>query len=91
VTALFPAAVREWAEQRTRSETLAVTAFRISELDGFDTPPPDDEVAYKARVAQLVADHVEPARSKAYYELGDGRRALAIAFGWLRSKVAVEA
>src|SRR6266498_2921616 len=67
-TALFPAAVREWAELRTRSETLAVTAFRIAELDGFDPPPPDDEATFDARVAQLVADHVEPARSKAYYE-----------------------
>jgi hypothetical protein len=86
VTALFPAAVRDWAEQRTRSETLAVTAFRIAELDGFDPPPPDDEAAFDARVTQLVADHVEPARSKAYYELGDGRRALTIAIGWLRPK-----
>src|SRR6266581_9595713 len=49
-TALFPAAVREWAEQRTWSETLAVTAFRIAELDGFDALPPDDEVAFDARV-----------------------------------------
>jgi hypothetical protein len=88
VTALFPAAVREWAEQRTRSETLAVTAFRIAELDGFGPPPPDDEAAFDARVAQLVADHVEPARSKAYYELGDGRRGLSLAIGWLRSKEA---
>jgi hypothetical protein len=84
VTALFPAAVREWTEQRTRSETLAVTAFRIAELDGFDPLPPDDQVAFDARVAQLVADHVEPARSKAYDEIGDGRRALSIVFGWLR-------
>jgi hypothetical protein len=87
-TALFPAAVREWAEQRTRSETLAVAAFRIAELDGFDPPPPDDEVAFDARVAQLVADHVEPARSKAYDELGDGRRGLSIVVGWLRPRVA---
>jgi hypothetical protein len=81
------AAVREWAEQRTRSETLAVTAFRIAELDGFDPPPPDDEVAFEARVAQLVADHVEPAKSKAYYELGDGRRGLSVAVAWLRPRV----
>jgi hypothetical protein len=85
-TALFPAAVREWAEQRTQSEMLAVAAFRIAELDGFDPPPPDDGAALDARVAQLVADHVEPARSKAYYELGDGRRGLSLAIGWLRSK-----
>jgi hypothetical protein len=87
-SALFPAAVRDWAEQRTQSETLAVTAFRIAELDGFGPPPPDDEAAFDARVAQLVADHVEPARSKAYYELGDGRRGLSLAIGWLRSKEA---
>jgi hypothetical protein len=85
-TPLFPAAVRDWEEQRRRSETLAVTAFRIAELDGFDPPPPADEAAFDARVVQLVADHVEPARSKAYYELDDGRRALSIAVGWLRSK-----
>ena len=90
VTALFPASVREWAEQRTRSETLAVMALRIAELDGFDPPPPDDEAAFDARVVQLVADHVEPARSKAYYELGDGRRGLSIAVGWLRPTLAVE-
>ncbi len=89
-TALFPAAVREWAEQRKRTETLGVTAFRIAELDGFDPPPPDDEAAFDARVAQLVADHIEPARSKAYYELGDGRRALSLAVGWLRSKPAAD-
>ena len=87
-TALFPAAVREWAEQRTRSETLAVTAFRIAELDGRDPPPPDDEATFDARVAQLVADHVEPARSKAYYEVGDGRRGLSLAVAWLRPKTA---
>jgi hypothetical protein len=87
-TALFPAAVREWAEQRTRSETLAVTAFRIAELDGFDPPPPDDTAAFDARVAQLIADHVEPARSKAHHELGDGRRAVSLAVRWLRPKLA---
>jgi len=42
-------------------------------------------------VAQLIADHVEPARSKAYHELGDGRRALSIAVGWLRSMVSAPA
>ena len=86
-TALFPAAVGEWAEQRTRSETLAVSAFRIAELDGFAPPPPDDEAAFDARVSQLVADHVEPARSKAYDEVGDGRRAVSLAVRWLRPKL----
>jgi hypothetical protein len=38
-------------------------------------------------VAQLVAEDVEPARSKAYDDLGEGRRAQSIAVGWLRPKV----
>jgi hypothetical protein len=36
---------------------------------------------------QLVADLVEPARSKAYNELGDGRRAIELAIRWLRPKL----
>ena len=61
-------------------------AIRIAELDGFEEPPPDDADAFEARVEQLVADHVEPARSTAYNEIGDGRRAYAIATAWVRSK-----
>jgi hypothetical protein len=34
----------------------------------------------------LVADLVEPARSTALDTLDEGRQALAIATGWLRSK-----
>jgi hypothetical protein len=86
-TALFPAAVREWDEQRSRTETLGAMAIRMGELEGFDQLPPDDIEAFDARVAHLVADFVEPARSKAYHELGDGRRALSIAVAWLRPKV----
>jgi hypothetical protein len=87
-TALAPAAVREWDEQRTRTERLGLLAIRMAELDGIDGLPPDDVEANDARVAQFVADHVEPARSKAYHEVGDGRRALSIAVGWLRPRVA---
>ena len=83
----FPAARRAWAEQRTRSETMAVIALRIAELDGADPPPPDDPAVFDARVAALLGDLVEPARSTAYGELGDGRRALAIAVGWLEPKL----
>ena len=86
--ALFPAGLRRWVEQRTQTETMAVIALRLAELDGYDPPPPDDAVAVGARVAQLVADHVEPARSTAYNELGDGRRAMAVATRWLRPKLA---
>jgi hypothetical protein len=86
-TALFPAAVREWEAQRTRTETLGVMAIRMAELDGIDVLPPNDMAAFDGCVAQIVADHVEPARSKAYDQLGDGRRALSIAVAWLRPKV----
>jgi hypothetical protein len=54
-------------------------AIRLAEFDGAEPPTDDDAVAVKARVAQFVADHVEPARLKAYDELGGGRRALNIA------------
>jgi hypothetical protein len=44
----FPAARRASAEQRTRSERLAVSAMRIAELDGAEPPPPDDPAASDA-------------------------------------------
>ena len=84
VPALFPAGQCAWAIQRTDSERQAVIAMRLAEFDGAEPPPDDGPVAVEARVAQLVADHVEPARLKAYDELGDGRRALDIAVRWLR-------
>jgi hypothetical protein len=58
-------------------------AIRLAELDGAAPPPPDDPVAFEARVSALVSDLVEPARSKAYDELGDGRKALTLAIAWL--------
>ena len=87
VPALFPARQRAWDAQRTNSEREAVIATRLAEFDGAAPPPDDDPVAAKARVAQLVADHVEHARLKAYDELGDGQRALTIALRWLRTKI----
>ncbi|MBA3688435.1 MAG: hypothetical protein H0W81_06375 [Chloroflexi bacterium] len=85
---LFPAGLRAWEEHRTQSERMAVMATRLTELDGHDPPLPEDAAAIDARIAQLAADHVEPARLTAYNELGDGRRALAIAISWLRPKLA---
>jgi choline dehydrogenase-like flavoprotein len=87
VAADFPAAQREWADQRTRSETMAVIAVRLAELDGADPPQPDDPEAFEARVVAMTSDLIEPARSKAYDELGDGRRALELAVRWLRPKL----
>jgi hypothetical protein len=90
VTALFPAQQSAWDTQRSESEREAVIAMRLAEFDGAEPPADDDASAVKARVAQLVADHVEPARLKAYDELGDGRRALNIAVRWLRPKILAE-
>lgn len=81
--AVVPAARRAWDRQRHDSEEAAVMAMRLAELDGADPPPPDDQAAFDARVASVAADFVEPAKSKAYNELGDGRRAQAIAAAWL--------
>ena len=66
---------------------MAVIALRIAELDGADPPPAGDPAVFDARVTLLTADHVEPARSTAYGELGDGRRALTIAMRWLAPKL----
>ena len=85
--ALFPAGLRAWDGQRHASEREAVIADRLAELDGCEPAPPDDPGATDARVAQLVADHVDPARSNAYDQIGDGRRALAVAVRWLRPKL----
>jgi len=63
-------------------------AVRIAELDGYEGPPPEDEEAFEARVARLVGDHIEPASSNACNEMGDGRRAYALATAWVRSKSA---
>ena len=43
--------------------------------------------AFEARVATLRSDLVEPARSTAYDELGDSRRAATIAMRWLAPKL----
>jgi hypothetical protein len=84
---LFPAMVRAWAEQLERTEHLAVMAERLAELDGLEPSPPDDPDAFAARVEQLVADHVEPARVKAFDEMGDGQRAMSVAMRWLGPKL----
>ena len=49
-----------------------------------DAPYPD---AASARVTELVADLVEPAKTTALEKLGDGERAQGIAIGWLRPKL----
>jgi len=89
--ALFPAGQRAWDEQRRQSERMAVVALRLAELDGHPAPPTQEPAEFEARIERLVADHLEPARSTAYNELGDGRRAAAIAARWVRPKVSAPA
>jgi hypothetical protein len=85
--ALFPATIRDWTEQLERSERLAVMAERLAELDGLEPSPCEDPDAVQARVEQLVADHVEPARVEALDEMGEGARAMSIAVRWLAPKL----
>ena len=49
--------------------------------------PPDDPIAFELRVKTLMAELVEPSKSKAYDELGDGWHAHKIAVEWLRSSL----
>jgi len=86
-TALFPDAAKAWDEQRKRTETLADLAVRLAELDGVPPAEPADPEAASARVTDLVADLVEPAKTTALEKLGEGRRALTIATAWLRPKL----
>jgi len=67
----------------TQSKTMAAIATRLCELDAVGDPPADDPEAVQRRVAALVADLTEPARSEAYNEMGDGRRAYAVGRAWV--------
>jgi hypothetical protein len=84
---LFPATVRSWTGQRERTETLAEITVQLAELEGLPPLPPGDPEVFEARVIELVADHVEPARVKALDEVGEGRRAVSIAMAWLEPKL----
>lgn len=75
VAADFPAACRAWNRQRRDSEEAAVIVIWLCELDGGPPPADEDPTAFEERVTSLAADLVEPAKSKAYNQLGDGRRA----------------
>src|SRR5215213_1578515 len=62
---------------------MAVMTIHLAELDAVGDPPADDPEAVQRRVAALVADLTEPARSEAYNEMGDGRRAYAVGRAWV--------
>jgi hypothetical protein len=85
--ALFPATARSWKEQRVRTETLAEIIVRLAEFEDLPPLPADDPGDFEARVSELVADHVEPARVKALDEIGEGRRAVFVAMAWLEPKL----
>jgi hypothetical protein len=82
---LFPATQRQWDDQVRQSQTMAVMTMRLAELDGFGGRSPDDPKAVERRVAALVADLTEPARSDVYNEIGDGRRAYAVGRRWVHA------
>jgi hypothetical protein len=86
-TALFPDAVKACDEQVRNTETLADVACRLAALDGVPPAEPPDPEAASARVTELVADLVEPAKTTALEKLGEGERAQRIAIGWLRPKL----
>jgi hypothetical protein len=85
--ALFPDAVAAWEEQVRSTEAIAGMAIRLAELDGVAPPEPDDADGAAARVTELVADLVEPARVTALEKLGEGARASGLAAGWVRSQL----
>ncbi len=89
--ALFPDAVRGVAERLRLAQGLAVMADRFAELDGVDPAAPIGPDAISARAVVVVADLVEPSRATTLDKLDEGRRALAIATDWLRSKKASSA
>jgi hypothetical protein len=88
--ALFPDDTTAWDEQRTTSEHIGELAVALAEKDGLPIPERPEPGALAPRVAQLLADLVEPARVAALEQLGDGWRAPGIATRWVRGKLAVE-
>jgi hypothetical protein len=86
-TALFPDAVKAWAAQVKSTETIADVGCRLADLDGVPPAKAADPDAVSARITELVADLVEPAKTTALEKLGEGERAQSIATAWLRPKL----
>lgn len=82
---LFPEGLRLWEERLHEAQTLAVMADRLAELDGAQPAQPWNPDAVLERAETLFLDLVEPARVTTLEKLDEGRQALAIATGWLRS------
>jgi hypothetical protein len=86
-TALFPDADQAWDAQLRSTETIADLACRLAELDGVPSAEAPDPDTGSARVTELVADLVEPAKTTALEKLDEGRHAFTIATAWLRPKL----
>ena len=84
--ALFPDAAQAWDEQVKSSEAIADAVVRLVELDGAAAE--GDSETMPRRTTEFVADLVEPAKAAALDKLDEGQRALGIATGWLRLKLA---
>jgi len=84
--AAFPDVIVAFNERLASAEHAMALAVRLAEIEQHDWGAVGDPAVVTERSSQLVEDLVQPARSTALEKLGDGRRALGIATGWLRGK-----
>jgi hypothetical protein len=89
--ALFPDIATAFEKQLRSSQEVALTAYRAAELDGVEPVPPEDPDARSRRATEVVADLVEPAKAETLDKCGEGKQALDIAAGWVRTKLAPRA
>jgi hypothetical protein len=87
--ARFPQLAKAWQSQCEGTEQITNLAVRLAESDGVPPAVPSDPEVISRRTMELVVDLVEPAKGTALEKLGEDERALGIATGWLRTKVAV--
>ena len=85
--ALFPELAERWSECVHEGQVLAVMAERGVELDGGPPFEPLESDVLASKAAQLGRDLVDPARTTTLEKLDEGRQAIAIATGWVRSKM----
>jgi hypothetical protein len=90
-TRLAAEAAAAFRRQLRSSQEIAVTAVRLAELDGLPPAAPANAEALFGRTTEFVTDLVEPAKAEALDKLGEGERALSVATGWLRTKLAPKA
>jgi hypothetical protein len=87
-SALFPSVARRWDACLTDLEALLALSTRLGELDGWLDPDVLGAMTFtEARVVQLTADLVEPARVVTLEKLDEGARAIVLATRWLRPKL----